>query len=261
MSPKTTSELWGWSLCVLACVHACVRVCVYACVCVFCVVTIWTESWSRREVVAGLDLVQQTLPPCLSLSCFLAFLSDGICMMPNQQHAELPQETPSILRCRKITSQWVWERKRYPVIIYTSASRLSSNINPSWRSDCCQNTCEECLCDQMWAWKCKEEVIHTLFKEQRNLEKCRHNITFSPMDLLQWMGAVRRRVQTADKNNTIIPQVIHTTPVHQLLSCEVKSRMFVRFYIILLYSLKIHLILIRREICSFSSKYIYIYIC
>ncbi len=32
------------------------------------------------------------------------------------------------------------------------------------------------------------------------------------MDPLQWMGAVRTRVQTADKNITII----HTTPVHQL---------------------------------------------
>ncbi len=33
---------------------------------------------------------------------------------------------------------------------------------------------------------------------------------------LQWMGAVRMRVQTADKNITII----HTTPVHQLTSGE-----------------------------------------
>ncbi len=32
------------------------------------------------------------------------------------------------------------------------------------------------------------------------------------MDPLQWMGAVRMRVQTADKNITII---IHTTPVQQ----------------------------------------------
>ncbi len=32
------------------------------------------------------------------------------------------------------------------------------------------------------------------------------------MDPLQWMGAVRMRVQTADKNITII----HTTPVHFL---------------------------------------------
>ncbi len=41
---------------------------------------------------------------------------------------------------------------------------------------------------------------------------------------LQWMGAVRMRVQTADKNITII----HTTPVHQLTSWEVKSCIFVR---------------------------------
>ncbi len=44
------------------------------------------------------------------------------------------------------------------------------------------------------------------------------------MDPLQWMGAVRMRVQTADKNITII----HTTPVHQLTSWEVKSCVFVR---------------------------------
>ncbi len=37
------------------------------------------------------------------------------------------------------------------------------------------------------------------------------------MDPLQWMGAVRMKVQTADKNITII----HTTPVHQLMSCKV----------------------------------------
>ncbi len=42
------------------------------------------------------------------------------------------------------------------------------------------------------------------------------------MDPLQWMGAARMRVQTADKNITII----HTTPVHKLTSCEVKSYMF-----------------------------------
>ncbi len=41
---------------------------------------------------------------------------------------------------------------------------------------------------------------------------------------LQWMGAVRMRVQTADKNIT----KIHTTPVHQLTSCEAKSCLFVR---------------------------------
>ncbi len=43
------------------------------------------------------------------------------------------------------------------------------------------------------------------------------------MDPLQWMGAVRMRVQTADKNITII----HTTPVHRLTSWEAKHCMFV----------------------------------
>jgi len=38
------------------------------------------------------------------------------------------------------------------------------------------------------------------------------------------MGAVRMRVQTADKNITII----HTTPVHRLMTCEVKRCVFVR---------------------------------
>ncbi len=43
------------------------------------------------------------------------------------------------------------------------------------------------------------------------------------MDALQWMGAVRMRVQTADKIT-----IIHTTPVHQLMLCEEKSCVFVR---------------------------------
>ncbi len=47
------------------------------------------------------------------------------------------------------------------------------------------------------------------------LEKCcKYCITCSAMYALQWMGAVRMRVQTGDKNITII----HTTPVHQLMS-------------------------------------------
>ncbi len=45
------------------------------------------------------------------------------------------------------------------------------------------------------------------------------------LHLLQWMGAVMK-VQTTDKNNN--PQVIHTTPGHQLLSCEEKNCMFIR---------------------------------
>ncbi len=50
-----------------------------------------------------------------------------------------------------------------------------------------------------------------------NLQTC------SPMDPLQWMGAVRMRVQAADKHITII----HTTPVLQLTSCAVKRCVFV----------------------------------
>ncbi len=54
-------------------------------------------------------------------------------------------------------------------------------------------------------------------------EMC-HCITCLPMNPLQWMGAVRMRVQTADKNITII----HTTPVHQLTSGEKKSCVFIK---------------------------------
>ncbi len=46
-------------------------------------------------------------------------------------------------------------------------------------------------------------------------------ISCSPMDHLQWMGAVRKRVQTADKNITIIH-----TPVYLLTSFEVKRFVF-----------------------------------
>ncbi len=44
------------------------------------------------------------------------------------------------------------------------------------------------------------------------------------MDPLQWMGAVRMKVDKYHNN----PQVIHTTPVHQLTFYEVKSYMFER---------------------------------
>ncbi len=51
-----------------------------------------------------------------------------------------------------------------------------------------------------------------------------HYITCSVTDALQWMGAVRMRVQTADN----IIRLIHTTPSVNILSCEVKSCVFVR---------------------------------
>ncbi len=46
-------------------------------------------------------------------------------------------------------------------------------------------------------------------------------VTCSPMDPQQWMGAVRMRVQTADKNITIIHK--QSTPFHRIMSCEAKS--------------------------------------
>ncbi len=49
-------------------------------------------------------------------------------------------------------------------------------------------------------------------------------VTCSPIDPLQWMGAVKMGVQLADKKH----HNIHTTPVHQLTSCEVKSCVFPR---------------------------------
>ncbi len=71
----------------------------------------------------------------------------------------------------------------------------------------------------------------SLLLHQNRFGEMWHYITDSAMDPLQWMGAVRMRVKTADKNITII----HTTPVHQtpltinpLTSWEVKSCIFGR---------------------------------
>ncbi len=78
----------------------------------------------------------------------------------------------------------------------------------------------------------------SLFLHQiwRNVAFC---ITCSAMDALQWMGAVRMRVQTADKNITIIHKVIHTSPVHQLISWEAKWNKSI----------------IKTSICCFCPKY------
>ncbi len=53
------------------------------------------------------------------------------------------------------------------------------------------------------------------FQEFVSSSEQKFDITCSPPDHLKWMGAVRIRVLTADKNLTII----HTTPVHQLMPC------------------------------------------
>ncbi len=73
---------------------------------------------------------------------------------------------------------------------------------------------------------CKIQEYHAccVLKKKKKIGEMQHSITRSPMDPLQWMGAVRMRVQTADKNIIIM----HTTPVHQLMSWEDKSCVFVR---------------------------------
>ncbi len=88
------------------------------------------------------------------------------------------------------------------------------------------------------------------------------------MDPLQWMGAVRMSLNIWKKHHNN-PQVIHTAPVHQLMSWEVK-RMIVRnksrivkfkplllspVSIILLSAVKSCLIWIRREICTDQARF------
>ncbi len=58
---------------------------------------------------------------------------------------------------------------------------------------------------------CSIFTVYAVFMYQ--FTKNEKSITCSPKDPLQWMGAVRMRVQTDDHNN---PQVIHTTPVHRV---------------------------------------------
>ncbi len=70
--------------------------------------------------------------------------------------------------------------------------------------------------------RCKWVCFFIVQQIWRNLSM--HYISCSPVDPLQCMGAFRMRVQTADKNIT----VVHKTPVHHLTSCKVKSCMFVR---------------------------------
>ncbi len=70
-------------------------------------------------------------------------------------------------------------------------------------------------------WKCALSQANPDVDESvssSDLEECSIS-SVSAMDALQWMGAVRMRVQTVDKNITII----HNTPVHHLTSGEDKS--------------------------------------
>ncbi len=64
-------------------------------------------------------------------------------------------------------------------------------------------------------------VNSNLFLYQNRFGEIQHYMICSPMDPLQCMGAVRMRIQTAEK----YIRIIHMTPVHQLMSCEMKSSM------------------------------------
>ncbi len=56
-------------------------------------------------------------------------------------------------------------------------------------------------------WKYAKNVL--ALSHPRCRWVCFFTGTYSPMDPLQWMGAVRTRVQPADKNITIIPKNPH----------------------------------------------------
>ncbi len=76
---------------------------------------------------------------------------------------------------------------------------------------------------KMKCWKCIQNP-KWLFLHQNRFGEIEHFFICSPMGPLQWMGAIRMRVQTAVKNVTII----HMTLIRQFTSCEVRSYVFVR---------------------------------
>ncbi len=79
---------------------------------------------------------------------------------------------------------------------------------------------------------------------ETGINKHKANIS-SPMDPLQRMAAVRIRVQTANKNITIIHK---QSTVHQLTSCEVKSCVLVIYSsIIIAFLISIHCFWLKYE--------------
>ncbi len=62
-------------------------------------------------------------------------------------------------------------------------------------------------------WKYSQGVDEFVSSSEQIWRNVALHHLIDPMAPLQWMGAVRMRVQTADKNITII----HTAPVHQLM--------------------------------------------
>ncbi len=107
------------------------------------------------------------------------------------------------------TSGWVdteWPYKELN-IIYIFAVLFS------WRSITSMPVCGFCvflerlegivLPKMKICWKFTP-ICRWVFLHQSRFGEIKHYITWSPMYPLQWMGAVRMRVQTADKNITII---------------------------------------------------------
>ncbi len=62
-----------------------------------------------------------------------------------------------------------------------------------------------------FCWKCiHSQAIQDVDEFVSSLDQIQRNVVLhhlSPVDALEWMGAVRLRVQTADKNTTIIHTV------------------------------------------------------
>ncbi len=98
--------------------------------------------------------------------------------------------------------------------------------------------------------------VMSWFVHHNRFGEIKHYINCSLMDPLQWMGAIRMGVQTADKSITII----HTTPVHHLTSWSVKLCFCIKTFLTpnccwnessihnIAFSIESHLVWIRIEI-------------
>ncbi len=131
------------------------------------------------------------------------------------------ENVPSVPRDLLLMSEMVLPRFIITIIQYLRDGYTEPGEDPI-------SHLKEMLHIQINSWKLHHQDIQDVDEFVSSWEQIwRNSITCSLRKSLQWMGAIRMRVQTSDKNIT----VIHTTPVHQLTSCEVKSCMFVKKYI------------------------------
>ncbi len=116
----------------------------------------------------------------------------------------------------------IWKQKYIYVFLFVFVfveKKIAYSFGPAWgckNNDLNLNFCKKINLLTMYSLSGHPRCRWACFFIWTNLEKLQY-ITCSPMAHLKWMGAVRMRVQTADKNITII----HTTPIHQLMSCEI----------------------------------------